>query len=75
MRASTNRRVFLTVCSPSRAARCYAQEFAPGDPVVASEGGAETLAVRCRRRCSVSKVASGPAIAHAEGHLVFARRD
>jgi hypothetical protein len=47
----------------------------PGDLVVASEGGAQTVAVRCRRKCSVRHVADGPAIAHAEGHLVFVRRD
>jgi hypothetical protein len=39
---------------------------------VASEGGAETIAVRCARTCSVRKVADGPATSHAEGHIVFA---
>jgi hypothetical protein len=45
-----------------------------GDLVVASEGGANTVRVRCRRTCSVKRIATGPAVAHAEGHIVFARR-
>jgi hypothetical protein len=45
-----------------------------GDLVVASEGGANTVAVRCRNTCSVRQIATGPAVAHAEGHIVFARR-
>ncbi len=52
----------------------------PGDLVVASEGGAKTIAVRCARRCSVRKIrrcsvrkiADGPAASHVEGHIVFA---
>jgi hypothetical protein len=45
-----------------------------GDLLVASEGGAATVAVRCTARCSVREVAHGPAVAHAEGHIVFAAR-
>jgi hypothetical protein len=45
----------------------------PGDLLVASEGGAQTIAVRCHTTCSVTRVADGPAVAHAEGHIVFAR--
>jgi hypothetical protein len=45
-----------------------------GDLLVASEGGAATVAVRCAARCSVRWVADGPAVAHAEGHIVFAAR-
>jgi hypothetical protein len=45
----------------------------PGDLLVASEGGAQTVAVRCRSTCSVRHVADGPPVAHAEGHIVFAR--
>jgi hypothetical protein len=45
----------------------------PGDLLVASEGGAQTVAVRCRASCSVRHVADGPTVAHAEGHIVFAR--
>jgi hypothetical protein len=44
----------------------------PGDLLVASEGGAKTIAVRCARTCSVRKIADGPATSHAEGHIVFA---
>jgi hypothetical protein len=45
-----------------------------GDLLVATEGGARTDAVRCGpTRCRVTEVATGPAIAHAEGHIAFAR--
>jgi len=43
----------------------------PGDLLVATEGGADTIAVRCRHACTVRRVADGPAVAHAEGHIVF----
>jgi hypothetical protein len=43
----------------------------PGDLLVAGEGGARTVAVRCRTTCSVTHVADGPAITHAEGHIIF----
>ncbi|HEV3230026.1 MAG TPA: hypothetical protein VGY97_11160 [Solirubrobacteraceae bacterium] len=43
-----------------------------GDLLVATEGGARTDAVRCASTCRVRHVADGPAIAHAEGHIVFA---
>jgi hypothetical protein len=46
----------------------------PGDLLVATEGGADTIAVRCRRTCTVRRIADGPAVAHAEGHIVFAGR-
>jgi hypothetical protein len=47
-----------------------------GDLLVATEGGARTIAVRCakRRPCQVRHVADGPAAAHGEGHISFARR-
>ena len=45
-----------------------------GDLVVVTEGGAQTIAVRCHRRCTVRHVADGPPAAHVEGHVVFARR-
>jgi hypothetical protein len=45
-----------------------------GDLLVATEGGAETIDVRCAAACTVRYVAAGPAIAHAEGHIVFASR-
>ncbi len=44
-----------------------------GDLLVASEGGTETIAVRCRTRCTVRHVADGPRVAHTEGHIVFVR--
>lgn len=43
---------------------------APGDVLVASEGGAVTVDLRCATTCTVRTVATGPAAAHAEGHLV-----
>jgi hypothetical protein len=43
-----------------------------GDLLVGSEGGALTIDVRCAARCTVRYVATGPAIAHAEGHIAFA---
>lgn len=45
----------------------------PGDMVVATETGATTITVRCRRRCFVRRVAEGPGEAHAEGHVTFGR--
>ncbi len=42
-----------------------------GDLLVATEGGARTIDVRCAAACTVRYVATGPAIAHAEGHIVF----
>ena len=44
----------------------------PGDLLVASEGGAETIAVHCGSTCTIKDVADGPSIAHGEGHIVFA---
>jgi hypothetical protein len=42
-----------------------------GDLLIATEGGAQTIDVRCAATCAVREVAAGPAIAHAEGHIVF----
>ena len=42
-----------------------------GDLLVATEGGARTIDVRCAATCTVRYAAAGPAIAHAEGHIVF----
>jgi hypothetical protein len=44
-----------------------------GDLIVAGEGGAQTVSVRCRRTCTVKHFADGPPAAHAEGHIVFVR--
>jgi hypothetical protein len=43
----------------------------PGDLLAVTEGGAETIDVRCQASCRVRDVASGPRIAHIEGHVVF----
>lgn len=45
---------------------------APGDLLVATEGGAKTIVVRCAQSCTVRHVADGPSVSHAEGHIVFA---
>ena len=43
----------------------------PGDLLVATEGSARTIVVRCARACSVRYIAIGPAITHGEGHITF----
>jgi hypothetical protein len=40
-----------------------------GDLLVATEAGAVTLAVRCARRCTIRRIASGPEATHGEGHV------
>lgn len=42
----------------------------PGDLLVAAEGGAGTIAVRCAASCTVRHIAGGPPPAHVEGHLI-----
>jgi len=50
-----------------------AQGARPGDLMVATEGGARLVDVRCRgRSCRAREVAAGPARAHLEGHLAVA---
>ena len=44
----------------------------PGDLLAATEGGADTIAIGCHHTCTVRHIADGPAVAHAEGHIVFA---
>jgi hypothetical protein len=44
--------------------------LAPGDLLVASEARAATIVVRCAPMCAARPVADGPAVTHAEGHLV-----
>jgi hypothetical protein len=45
-----------------------------GDLLVATEGGAETVSIRCRKKgCSVRVVGTGPDATHAEGHITFRR--
>jgi hypothetical protein len=43
---------------------------APGDILIASEGGAVTVDLRCAASCTVRTVASGPPTAHGEGHVL-----
>ena len=43
-----------------------------GDLLIATEGGAKTIDIRCTAACAIRYVAAGPAIAHAEGHVIFA---
>jgi hypothetical protein len=43
---------------------------APGDILVAAEGGAVTVDLRCAPGCAVRTVAVGPPAAHGEGHLI-----
>jgi hypothetical protein len=43
----------------------------PGDLLVASEGAAKTIAVRCDAACTVRQIADGPAQSHVEGHIVW----
>ncbi|HEY4427593.1 MAG TPA: hypothetical protein VGN08_05265 [Solirubrobacteraceae bacterium] len=46
---------------------------APGQLLVATEGGAQTDAIACTAAgCRIRHVADGPAAAHLEGHIVFA---
>jgi hypothetical protein len=45
-----------------------------GDLVIAGEGGAQTVAIRCDRTCAVRHVADGPPTSHIEGHIDFASR-
>jgi hypothetical protein len=44
----------------------------PGDLLVASEGGALTIVLRCTVGCVLRYIADGPPTAHVEGHIVFA---
>lgn len=46
-----------------------------GDLLVASEGGAQTIVVRCQAACRVRHIADGPQTTHAEGHIVFVAGD
>jgi hypothetical protein len=45
----------------------------PGDLLVATEGSAQTIDVRCAAACTVRYIAIGLAVSHAEGHIVFTR--
>ncbi len=43
----------------------------PGDLLVATEGGARTVLVRCARACTVRDIGIGLPTSHPEGHIVF----
>jgi hypothetical protein len=58
------------ILSLSRAA-LQAAGVRPGDLLAVTEGGGETIDVRCQASCRVRDVARGPGIAHIEGHVVF----
>ena len=45
-----------------------------GDLLVATEGSARTILVRCASACTVRYIAAGFTVSHAEGHIVFTRR-
>ena len=42
-----------------------------GDLLVATEGSARTILVRCASACTVRYIAAGFTVSHAEGHIVF----
>ena len=52
------------------AASLIAAGVREGDLLVASEGGAVTISVRCATSCTARQVAVGPSNAHVEGHLI-----
>lgn len=52
-------------------ARLLAAGVRPDDLIAVTEGGADTVAVRCAASCDVHTVANGPSEAHIEGHIVF----
>ncbi|MDQ1429890.1 MAG: hypothetical protein QOF40_492, partial [Actinomycetota bacterium] len=43
----------------------------PGDLLVATEGAATVVLVRCAPTCTTTVAATGPAAAHGEGHLLI----
>jgi hypothetical protein len=42
-----------------------------GDLVLVGEGGGATIDIACGVTCRVREIATGPAVAHIEGHVVF----
>jgi hypothetical protein len=56
---------------PLSAAQLARAGIRAGDLLIATEGGARTIDIRCTAACTIRSVAAGPAIAHAEGHVVF----
>jgi hypothetical protein len=53
-------------------AQLVAADVRPGDLLVTTEGGAQSVAVRCAAACTVRHIADGPPTAHVEGHIVVA---
>jgi hypothetical protein len=45
----------------------------PGDLVLVGEGGGATIDIACGAACRVREIATGPGVAHIEGHVVFRR--
>jgi hypothetical protein len=45
----------------------------PGDLVVATEASGVTLRIRCKRTCTVRRIARALDATHGEGHIAFAR--
>jgi hypothetical protein len=45
-----------------------------GDLLVTTEARAKTVLIRCAATCPVKYIAIGPAVAHIEGHIIFAGR-
>ncbi len=52
-------------------ANLAAAQVQDGDMLLATEGGATMVAVRCAASCTVIPVVTTPTTAHGEGHLVF----
>jgi hypothetical protein len=61
----------LLVLRPSDISRARVRA---GDLVAATEAGAKTIALRCRRFCTIRHIADGPPSTHAEGHITFLPR-
>ena len=51
--------------------RLNAMGIGPADLLVATEGGANVVAIRCSATCVASRVAAGSQMAHAEGRLLL----
>jgi hypothetical protein len=51
--------------------RLNAMGALPGDLLVATEGGANVVVIRCSATCAASRVAEGSQVAHAEGRLLL----
>jgi hypothetical protein len=52
-------------------AKLFGRGVRAGDLLVATEGGARTVRIRCAASCTTREVAVGPEVAHVEGHIPF----